>query len=193
MREAAGNTGHFTVGGDGSFSLTASIGTVSNSGSGTWSWSFPTNDGPDQTQTVTVTATDSDGNSASTAFALTVRNVPPSVALTNTMVTTEAGQTAANNGSWNDPGLDVVTLSSSIGTIIENSNHTWDWSYDTGHGPVDISIVTITATDSDGDSSATSFTLKVVDTTPPVITAANITAEATGAAGAAVDLYRDGP
>src|SRR5438445_13004016 len=39
--------------------LSASVGTVTDTGGGTWSWNFHTIDGPDDSQLVSITATDS--------------------------------------------------------------------------------------------------------------------------------------
>ena len=44
-------------------------------------------------------------------------------------VTVNEGTTATNTGTNNDPGGDTVTLSASVGTIINNGNGTWSWSF----------------------------------------------------------------
>ncbi len=141
--------------------LTASVGAITKNANGTWSWSFNTNDGPDQSQTVTITATDSNAAVTTTSFALVVNNVAPNVAVNNASITVDKGQTANNTGTWSDPGLDVVTLSASVGAITKNVNGTWSWSFNTNNGPAQSQTVTISATDSDGAVTATTFALIV--------------------------------
>ena len=46
--------------------------------------------------------------------------------------------------------------------------------------------MTVTAKDAAGNTSTATFTVTVIDTTPPVITAPDVTVEATSAAGAKV-------
>jgi len=58
--------------------LSASIGTVTDTGGGTWSWSYPTTGAPNESQLVYVTATDSGGLKGQVAFSLTVN---PAIAL----------------------------------------------------------------------------------------------------------------
>ena len=163
--QTATNSGTFSDPGVDTVTITASVGTIST-GSGTWSWSFNTNDGPDQTQTVTITATDSDGAASTTTFALVVNNVAPSVARNTATVTVNEGAIASNTGTWSDPGLDVVTLSASVGTVTQNVNGTWSWSFNTSDGPAQGQTVTITATDSDGAATATTFALVVNNVAP---------------------------
>ena len=147
--------------------LAASVGSVTKNANGTWSWSFNTTDGPDETQDVTITATDSDGASSTTTFHLTVNNVAPSVA-NNGNVTANEGSTVTNTGIWSDPGLDIVTLAASVGSVTKNANGTWSWSFNTSDGPDETQDVTITATDSDGASSTTTFHLTVNNVAPSV-------------------------
>ena len=170
----AGNTGTLSDPGADTVTLTASVGTVLDNGNGTWSWSFDTSDGPDESQTVTITATDSDGAATSTTFALVVDNVAPTVAADNATVTVSEGATAGNTGTLSDPGADTVTLTASVGTVLDNGNGTWSWSFDTSDGPDESQTVTITATDSDGAATSTTFAL-VVDNVAPTVAADNAT------------------
>ena len=170
----AGNTGTLSDPGADTVTLTASVGTVLDNGNGTWSWSFDTSDGPDESQTVTITATDSDGAATSTTFALVVDNVAPTVAADNATVTVSEGATAGNTGTLGDPGADSVTLTASVGTVLDNGNGTWSWSFDTSDGPDESQTVTITATDSDGAATSTTFAL-VVDNVAPTVAADNAT------------------
>jgi Ca2+-binding RTX toxin-like protein len=168
---SAANTGTWSDPGLDIVTLSASVGSVTKNAIGTWSWSFNTSDGPDETQDVTITATDSDGASSTTTFHLTVNNVAPSVA-NNGNVTVNAGTTATNTGTWSDPGLDVVTLTASVGTVTKNANGNWSWSLGTSSSTPS-QTVTITATDSDNAASTTTFTLTVnsANNVAPVITA----------------------
>ena len=61
-------------------------------------------------------------------------------------VTVFEGDTALNSGTVFDPGDDTVTLVASVGTVIDNLDGTWSWSYPTTDGPDDSQTVTITAT-----------------------------------------------
>ena len=169
--QTAVNAGTFSDVGDDTVSLSASIGTVTDNGGGTWGWSFAATDGPDDSQTVTITATDSDGALATTTFDLTVNNVAPSVAADDSTVTVNEGETALNTGTFSDPGVDDVTITASIGTIMQD-NGTWSWSFATTDGPDDSQTVIITATDSDGAASTVSFDL-TVDNVAPVVAADN--------------------
>jgi hypothetical protein len=164
------NVGTFFDPGDDVVTITASVGTITQSGgaSGSCSWSFPTTDGVDETQTVTITATDSDGASDIAAFGLTVNNVAPTPVAGSSTVTVNEGDPALNAGTFFDPGDDVVTVTASVGTITQTAgaSGTWSWLFSTDDGPADTQIVTITATDSDGASDTTTFAL-VVDNVAP--------------------------
>ncbi len=162
--------------GNDSVTVTASVGSVSERSPGVWEWSYDTLDGPDDSQTVTITATDSDGASSQTSFDLVVTNVAPSVAVTGaSSVTVDEGQVAANSGTWSDPGVDTVSLSASVGSVTQNADGTWDWSFNTTDGPDESQFVVITATDSDGASSQTSFRLTVNNVLPVLTNDGNVT------------------
>ncbi|MFV2068766.1 MAG: hypothetical protein ACC645_17475, partial [Pirellulales bacterium] len=87
-------------------------------------------------------------------------NVPPIIDSDNLSVTVNEGQTAGNTGTYSDPA-DSLTFSASLGTVADNGNDTWSWSFDTSDGPDESQIVTITATDSDGEATSTTFALIV--------------------------------
>ena len=79
----------------------------------------------------------------------------------------DEGQQAANTGTFSDVGVnDVVTLSASIGTVVDTGNGTWSWTYDTTDGPDESQVVTITATDNDGGVTTRDFTLDVANVAP---------------------------
>ena len=158
--------------------LTASVGSVTKNANGTWSWSFNTNDGPDQSQAVTIIANDGNGGIATTTFDLTVNNVAPSVANVGNVSVNE-GSTVTNSGTWSDPGLDVVALAASVGTVTKNANGTWSWSFNSNDGPDQSQTVTITATDSDGASTTTSFNLTVNNVAPDAVNDSYSTPQAT--------------
>src|SRR5262249_17839069 len=140
--QTATNTGKFGDPGSDTVSLSASVGTISGS-NGAWSWSFLTTDGPDQSQDVTITATDSAGHATTPTFPLAVIILPPTVAANTGTVTVGEGQTAANTGTFGDPGADTVSLTASVGNI-SGSNGTWTWSFATTDGPDQSQTVTIT-------------------------------------------------
>ncbi|HND53239.1 MAG TPA: hypothetical protein PLV92_12605, partial [Pirellulaceae bacterium] len=167
--QTATNTGSWSDVAADTVTLTSNVGVVTKHDDGTWSWSLTTTDGPDQTGTVTITATDSDTASSSVTFALTVNNVAPSVSAANASVSGNEGTTINNNGTWSDPGVDVVTLTASIGNVVKNSDGTWSWSFGSTDGPDQTGTVTITAIDSDTASTTTTFAL-TVNNVPPSVT-----------------------
>ncbi|MFT4556707.1 MAG: hypothetical protein ACI92S_002057, partial [Planctomycetaceae bacterium] len=148
--------------------LAASTGALVQNGDGTWDWSFDTNDGPDQTQTVIITATDAEGETAAVEFGLTVLNVAPDLTADAGAVEVSEGQSASNGGTFGDAGLDTVALSASAGTVVDNGNGTWDWSFDTNDGTEQSQPVTITAVDSDGASTELTFGLTVANVAPMI-------------------------
>ena len=162
----ASNTGTFGDVGADTVSLTASVGNVVDTGNGTWSWSFASADGPDESATVTITATDSDGAVTTTTFDLVVNNVAPTVSADNATVTIAEGDTASNSGSYGDVGADTVSLTASVGNVVDNGNGTWSWSFASTDGPDNSQTVTITATDSDGVFTTTTFELVVNNVAP---------------------------
>src|SRR5204863_41412 len=89
-------------------------------------------------------------------------------------VTVNEGQTAANTGGWGDVAPDTGALTASVGTITENTDGTWSWSYGTDGATAASQTVTITATDNDGMASTATFTL-VVNDLAPTLTVANST------------------
>jgi hypothetical protein len=164
--ETATNSGNWFDPGDDVVALTASVGTVTKNADGTWSWAFATSDGPAQSQTVTITADDGEGGVTTTTFTLVVDNLAPTLARGLASVTVNEGETATNSGSWFDPGDDVVSLTSSIGTVTKNADGTWIWSFATSDGPAQSQTVTITADDGEGGVTTTTFAL-VVDNLAP--------------------------
>ena len=128
-----------------------------------WSWSLDTT-GLSGLQTVTVTATDSDTASQFTTFDLDVELIIADQAA----VTATEGTVAVNTGSYADPGAETVTLTASVGTIIDNGDGTWSWSHPVSDGP-DFESVTVTADYSGGATDMASFDL-TTDNAPPTVT-----------------------
>jgi hypothetical protein len=80
----------------------------------------------------------------------------------------DEGQTATMTGTYDDPDGDAVTLAASIGTVTDNGDGTWSWSYTTTDGPDESQLVYVTATDAGGKKDAALFEL-VVNNLPPTI------------------------
>ncbi len=162
----ATNTGTYSDPGGDAVTLTASAGTIVDLGGGAWSWTFETTDGPDDSQTVSITATDSDGAAATITFELVVENVAPALSVDHQTVTVIEGETATNTGTLHDPGDDTLTLAASAGTIVDNGDGTWSWSFATTNDATDSQQVSITATDSDGAAATITFELVVENAAP---------------------------
>ena len=65
-----------------------------------------------------------------------VSNANPVVTADQATVTVNEGSLITNTGTFNDPGTtDIVTLSASVGSITNNGNGTWSWSYTPPSGP----------------------------------------------------------
>ncbi len=158
--ETAQLTGTFADLGADMVTLTASDGTIVDSGNGTWTWSFDAQDGPDASRQVQVTATDDDGAAQSTTFDLVVTNEPPTLTQASSFVRVLSGTTAENQGTFGDPGDDVVVLSASVGQVVDHGDGTWSWSFTTTSS-LDSQQVSVTATDSDGASQSVEFQLEV--------------------------------
>ena len=133
------------------------------------------------TTTVTCTATDAQGNTGSASFQITVTLVdttPPVVTVPANITT----QTTSASGK-------VVTFSASATDNIDGPRPTTCTPASGATFAIGTTTVTCTATDTHGNTGSASFqiTVTLVDTTPPVVTVpANITREATSAAGAHV-------
>jgi hypothetical protein len=129
---------------------------------------------------VTVTATDHAGNTSSAMFTITVVDTTPPV-LSNV----PANQNVQATG----PSGAVVTYPSPPATDLVDPNPTVTATPPSGSSfPLGATTVTVTATDHSGNSSSATFTVNVVDTTPPALAnvPANQTVQATGPSGAVV-------
>jgi hypothetical protein len=90
---------------------------------------------------------------------------PLTVASNQSTVTASGFQTATNTGTYTSPA-GPVTLSASLGTVVNNGNGTWSWSYSPNNGPTQNQTVTITATDPDGSVATTTFALTLYHAQP---------------------------
>lgn len=145
-------------------------------------------DGP-ASYTITATATDEDGTYSANSKSVTVNNVTPTVTVTNATVTVNEGQTAANSGTYADPGDDTVTLSASVGSVTDAGSGAWTWSFVTADGPAQGQTVTITATDSDSAAGTATFSLVVNNIAPT----ATFNAPVSVAEGSAINLSLTAP
>lgn len=96
-------------------------------------------------------------------------NVAPVLASDQASVAVNETQTATNLGTVTDANGDTVSLSASVGAVVNNGDGTWSWSFTTGDGPADSQTVTITGDDGQGGTSTTTFSL-TVDNVAPTIT-----------------------
>jgi hypothetical protein len=129
--------------------------------------------------TVSCTATDSHNNTATGAFTIKVQDTtPPDIHNMPANMVKEATGPGGAVATWPDPtATDIVDITVPVScTPVSGSTF-----------PLDATTtVTCTATDAHFNTSHASFTVTVVDTTPPVIsgTPANMVLEATGPGGA---------
>ena len=132
------------------------------------------------TTTVLVTASDTGNHSATASFTVTVRDTTAPVVAAHANVVVEAmGALGAVVNYSAASATDAVTASPAI-TYSQDSGTVF---------PLGTTTVTISATDAAGNTAAGAFTVTVRDTTGPVVTVpANLVAEATSAAGAAVSF-----
>ena len=153
--------------------LSASVGKISDDPvTGIWTWSFNAEDGPDQSQMVTITATDSKGSSTSTTFALTVKNLLPTIDNNRIVVSADSinvNTSLSVSAKFRDGGkLDTHKAqwnwgdgTTSVGTLIQ----------DTGSGSVDNTHIytkpgtyniKLTVTDKDGGARAVTYKSMIV-------------------------------
>lgn len=114
--------------------------------------------------TIAVTIADNEGGTASDTVQIDV-NAAPIVAANSPSVTVDEGSSAAMSGTVAD--LDPVTLTASIGTVMNNGDGTWSWSATPADGPA-TTAVTVTADDGRGGIGTTTFDLIVNNVAPSV-------------------------
>jgi hypothetical protein len=129
------------------------------------------------TTTVTATAADFAGNTTTKTFTVTVRDT------TAPVLTVPADLTLEATGPSGAVATFAATATDAVGATV---------SYSQASGsvfPLGSTTVNVTAIDAAGNTATGSFSVTVRDTTPPAIaTPANLTAEATSAAGAVVSF-----
>ncbi len=132
---------------------------------------------PIGTTTVVITAKDAAGNTGTGSFTVTVADTTAPVVDAHANVTVEATSAAGA----------VVTYAAATATDAVGVT-SLTYSQDSGTTfPLGTTTVTITANDAAANTGTGSFTVTVADTTAPVVDAhANVTVEATSAAGAVV-------
>ncbi len=161
------NTGTYLDPGVATLTLSASIGDVVDNLDGTWTWNYNVSDGP-LTEQVSISADYSSGETDSVVFEVTGQNLPPVLSVNLTEVQVDEGMQALNAGTVSDPGDDEISLSVSVGAILDHGDGTWSWSWDSQDGPDDSQTVIVTAIDSDGDTSTLPFELLVNNLAPEV-------------------------
>lgn len=127
------------------------------------------------TTTVVVTAADAAGNTSNASFTIVVRDTTAPTLFPPVGQTLEATSAAGATASYSATALDVVSGHVPVAFSID-SGSTF---------PLGSTTVVASTIDAAGNATSAVFSIVVVDTTAPVITApANIVLEATGASGA---------
>jgi hypothetical protein len=133
------------------------------------------------TTTVNCTAVDAHGNTSARAFDITVQDTQAPVLAVPANVTAEA---------TSSQGADVTYPAATAQDIVDGLITPSCVPASGGAFPLGSTEVTCTATDSSNNSVSQTFTVSVVDTTPPAISGipADMTVEATGPGGATVSF-----
>ena len=97
----------------------------------------------------------------------TIANVYPVVAVDRAAVFGAMAQVATNTGSFCDADGDPVTLTATIGNVVNNLDGTWTWTYVPSAGEPTFQTVIIDAKDPKWAFSSVSFQL-IADNTPPI-------------------------
>jgi len=95
-------------------------------------------------------------------------NQSPVLTADQDVIAVDEGQGAGVTGTVSDPDGDLVTLTASLGTILNHEDGTWSWSFVTTDGPSQSQTVTITGDDGNGGIASASFNL-TVNNVPPTI------------------------
>ncbi len=93
-------------------------------------------------------------------FCETPSNTAPVITVSQPAITVDEGQTATNNGTISDAENDPVSLSASVGEVVNNNDGTWSWSFATSNVSESQTVI-ITADDGNGGTSQASFALTV--------------------------------
>jgi hypothetical protein len=117
-----------------------------------------------------------DGNGGTDASTVTITVIPvndlPVITVNQVDVIVNEGETATNSGTVSDVDGDSVTLSASVGAVVNNGDGTWSWSHSAADN--DVQVVTISGDDGNGGSAQEEFDL-IVNNVPPVVTVAPTT------------------
>lgn len=98
---------------------------------------------------------------------------PPILTVDQATVTVNEGQTAANTGTVSGGNGDPVSLTASVGSVVNNGDGTWSWSFATSDGPAQSQTVTITGDDGNGGVTSTTFDLVVNNVAPNIVAVVN--------------------
>jgi uncharacterized delta-60 repeat protein len=93
-------------------------------------------------------------------------NYSPDLEIDSSDVSANEGQIAANSGTVSDADGDALTLTASIGSVMDNNDGTWSWSYMSDDGPSESQTVTITANDGNEGTAQVTFELTVNNVAP---------------------------
>ena len=137
-------TGTFSDPDGDAVTLTASVGTVTDTGGGTWSWTHTATDG--RSEFVYITATDANGHKDQAVFQQRVTNQPPTADADGPYATNEGTGVALNATGSTDPNGDALT---------------YDWDLDNDGLFDDATGVSPTFTP--GDDGAFAVAVKVTD------------------------------
>ena len=79
------------------------------------------------------------------------------------------GATASYTQAFATPGSELFEMNASIGSVLDNGDGTWTWSYETVNGPEETQFVTVTSSEIDsGPSISTTFPLQVLNAAPNI-------------------------
>lgn len=106
---------------------------------------------------------------------VTIVNVSPVLTLAHPGVDVIEGEVASNGGTLCDGDNDAITLTASVGSVVNHQDGTWSWNYPAGDGPA-TQVVTVSADDGKGGTDTISFTLSVRNAAPTVDAGADQTA-----------------
>jgi hypothetical protein len=95
-----------------------------------------------------------------------VGNANPTATADQSTVTVNEGSTATNTGTFSDPGMDPLTIYTEYGTVMDNGNGTWSWSYFAGSGPGDSRNIVVQVADGQGGFGGVTFALVVNNVAP---------------------------
>lgn len=173
---------------DGEHQFITLAGTVGNFGvfsiDATGDWTYVLDNSSVQNMSVNEVETDSftvhslDGSATETVV-ITIfgKNDAPQIDSDLDAVSLLEGMTAFNSGTFADVDLsDIVSLTESVGSVVDNGDGTWSWSLETTDSDQS-GEVTITATDDQGVAASVSFALNVENVAPEIL---SITPSAAG-------------